>query len=227
MRNKNIIIFLALIIAALFAIVILFKNNSLNLNPSNNNYSGPFSKEFNSLESNSQVVKNPNYERIKKLVITIENTSLSSDEKYKNLVDAHQRLYRLYADTNDNTLYQLNTELSNFAKSNYSKNYKSEDFYLDCLDPKCSDSPQPEEILTIIDQVKSSNLPKEIRDNDIELLTNYSYTRKDQSEGRFSNYKFWAENIKKDPDYIKAGLNEKLYNEMIDYLSKNYPLLIR
>ena len=94
-----------------------------------------------------------------------------------------------------------------------------------CYDSSCADSPQPQEILDIIDEINSSSLPDEAKKLDSEILIVYTFATKDHNQtiAKVNNYYFLAQSIKRSSEYEKAGINIKISDEIMNYLNKNYP----
>ena len=158
--------------------------------------------------------------------MSLEDPKLSKKQKYDNLTSAENNLFDTYLMTKNNKVYTFNTKLNDFSKTNFPEYYKEGDFgLLVCYDSSCADSPQPQEILDIIDEINSSSLPDEAKKLDSEILIVYTFATKDHNQtiAKVNNYYFLAQSIKRSSEYEKAGINIKISDEIMNYLNKNYP----
>lgn len=182
------------------------------------------------------------YDEIEKAVLSLSSDPVLSDNKhYKNMVDDLEKLRAnnlskkqrvtlarlliddfgaLYAETNDHSLYQLGNDIKNFVEPNFGKDAE---FNPPCLDPICADRPQPEAIMTVINQIQEADLPESLKHDHIKDLTNYGYFTKDYDETRTQAYLFTAADILDNKSYIKAGINKNISDQIIEYVKKDFP----
>lgn len=180
------------------------------------------------LDTDSTISENARYQKLKKYLISLESPTLSKKQKYDNLALAKSNLFDAYISTKNNKLYVFSNKLTDFTKTNFSEYYNvKKDIRLVCFNLDCADSPQPKEILYVVQEINSSNLPSEAKSIDTEILIIYSFTKKDEAIARVKNYYYLANMIKRSSNYEKAELNIKIYNEIIDYLKNNYPDLLK
>lgn len=178
------------------------------------------------MENDSSIPKNARYQRMKERIMSLEDPKLTNEQKYENLIQAETNIFETYLFSRNNKVYAFNKKLDEFAKINFPEQYKKDDFnLLVCYDPACADSPQPEEILTIIEEISNSSIPDEVKKQSIEILDLYTYATKEKNQviALFDNYYYLGQAIKNDPDYQKAGLNTKISEEIFNYLKEKYP----
>jgi len=174
------------------------------------------------LGSISEIRNTGTYSLILEKINVLENPNVSKEDKSNAFGIINERSLGLYSSTNNNELYKFRISLNEFYKLNFPDKPQNTLKPM-CLDPKCAENPQPQEILNVIETIKNSNINEAIKENDIQNLTNFGYMGNDHTESKVGNYLIVANDIKNDKNYIEAGLNEKIYNDIVGYIKKTYP----
>ena len=229
-KGKIILIICLLALIVLISAVIIFLNNPNRV--SSNNVAVDFGlkgysqlkTEVNNLFSDQTIAQSPAYTKFVTQLTTVENVNDSAKNKYHSLTLAYGYLVEAYNQTNDHALYSLPQEVNNFAKANFSKLYKQNDFYkINCADKICADSPQPPEMLKIVDEINASSIPAPVKDTFVKDLINVGYVSKNNPRYKTFAYIIVAGIFNGSGALTQAGLNTKLSQEILDYLQKVYP----
>jgi len=226
--KKNKILLIILIILVIICLVVLINSRLLNNNQSTKTATelkgyDVLKQNIDELDKDQSIPKNARFQDLKEKIISLEDPNQSKKQKYDILASTETNLFDTYLLTKNNKLYALSSKINAFSKTNFPQYYKENDFkLLICYDPICADSPQPKEILSIIDEINSSNLPDDVKKSDTDILYIYTYATKEQAYARVENYYFLAQMIKKSSDYEKVGLNIKISDEIMTYLNNNY-----
>lgn len=166
--------------------------------------------------------KDPQYQKMLLKLNALESKNLSREEQYTLLEEAGGALNFAYASTNNHDLYILEKGLVDLIRSNFpEKNFPASE--PSCFDPVCAENPQPKEILAVIEEIKKSNVPEGLKDDNIRDLTNFGYLNKKDNYSKAGDYLFVAQDIKNNKDYTSAGLNIKLSDAIIDYVRTTFP----
>jgi len=100
-------------------------------------------------------------ETIKAKFDDLKNDELSDQEKYNSLFLIRMNLSSTYNKNHDPKLRSfINNELIQFAKNNFSKEFKENDFLQTCSDLECGEKISAE-LEKIITDIKRSNIPPE------------------------------------------------------------------
>ncbi|MBI3984483.1 MAG: hypothetical protein HY344_00880 [Candidatus Levybacteria bacterium] len=155
----------------------------------------------------------------------IADKNLSDKEKYEATKLLFTDLIFVYADTNNPEAAKILDNIISFAKDNFPKEYNEEDdkLYYPCLDESCADSPQPPEILTIIEDIKESDLDPRLKESVIEDLTNTGYRSKDEAKTKVYQYLLIAEDLKENAPKSPTNVNAELADKIIDFVKTQYP----
>jgi hypothetical protein len=173
------------------------------------------------LNREPSLISNNNYAKFIESLNQLEDTKLSREEKVNKLQNARADLISAYFDTNNNSLYLLQNNLNKFIESNFQELGNLEN--PQCFDEKCAKNPQPKEILDVIDEIKNSSLPQDIKDEDIKYLLNYGYINQEHNYAKAIDYLSMAENIRYSRDYTEAGINLTIYNKIVNYVKNAFP----
>lgn len=171
---------------------------------------------------NTQLSKNSEYFRAIKYLAKTKSES-SKNQEYSDLSISFSFIESVYARTNIHEFYSLAKDYDTFAKANFSNLYKTNDFFIPCMDTACADSPQPQEIISIINEINGSTVPDLIKKSFVQNLTNITYISKTQAHLKTDGYLIVAAAIENSGSFKRLGLNTKLANEIIDFLKKEYP----
>lgn len=218
-----IIFFLLLLIPTCIYFIISINNHNTNI--SNTNYSNYEStkQKITSLAQENSLSATPDYGKVMFFFLKLEDKTLTEKDKYNNLVLAQDYLEILYSHTNNHKLYGLNSKLADFSKENFPNYYKKSDFApIVCLDATCAQNPQPKEILQIIEEINSSNIPQVVKDSFVRSLINPGYMNDNMLDSKVLNYMVASDGLKTSGALTKAGLNEKLSQELNSFLEKKY-----
>ncbi len=235
-KNRIVLATIAVLIFILFAFTtILYLDNGNLINSFSgrgNSTTNPaglvgydnLKKEITSLISkDSAVSKNPNFQKVLAQINSLENTKLSKDKKFNILEDASEYLVFAYVETANHNLYTLEEILDKFMRTNFPEkglpNIKPA-----CFDPSCAQNSQPEKILAVIEEIKNSDIPDYLKENDTANLITFGYLNDDSSSSlKANNYLDMAEVIKKNELYTRAGINLKIYDQINEYVKNKYP----
>ena len=229
-KGKIILIICLLALIVLISATIIYLNNSDRV--SSNNVAVDFGlkgysqlkTEVNNLFSDQTIAQSPAYTKFFTQLTTVENVNDSASNKYHSLTLAYRNLTEAYNQTNDHALYNLPQELNNFTKVNFPKLYKQNDFAkIYCADTTCADTPQPPEMLKVVDEINASNIPAPVKVTFVRDLTNAGYLSKNNTQFKTFAYIIVAGAFNGSGALTKAGLNEKLSQEILDYVQKTYP----
>lgn len=172
----------------------------------------------------TEISSQPLYSRFVNKLKVLENPNITDKERYKNLQDSFMLLRVLYSETNNSKLYSFEEYFGNFVKDNFPKLYKKSDFTFFCQDPACAGtSPQPSEILTIVEEIKNSDFPDPVKNSTIKDLLNIGYLPNQDKSDKFGNYAFMANLIKNYGSFSKTNVNEKISNDIFRFLQKTFP----
>ncbi|OGH11302.1 MAG: hypothetical protein A3B38_00555 [Candidatus Levybacteria bacterium RIFCSPLOWO2_01_FULL_36_13] len=225
-RNRIIIIISLLVFVVLILTAIYFLD-SFSDNSSNSTSLKNFDtikNQAKSLASDSQINSNASYQKILSQLARAENKNLSNKEKAKILDVTGSYILDAYYYTNNHKLYLYAQAFNNFLIENIGEKAR---LNIPCYDPECAENPQPKEILNVIEEIKQSQLPQGLKDSVILDLTNFGYLRNGYGLPTYNikigSYASLANTIRKDPEFIKAGINEKIYNDIVNYLRVEYP----
>lgn len=163
------------------------------------------------------------YIRAVKRLNSLTDKNLSEKDKYQALSQAQVLLFILYSDTNNPKLYPTQKDFRDFAKENFPKLYnEKEDFLIGCVDSTCADSPQPPEILDIVNDIKSSTLSAHLQQNLTRYILNVGYMPKNAVKARGSAYLIRVELIN-DAFGTPYGETNPISNKLKKFIKENYP----
>ena len=180
-------------------------------------------QKINALASDTSIAENGYYLRLINKLNIVEDKNTSEQNRYKALLDAAYFLETFYSSTNNPKLHTLNNDLDVFAKTNFPKYYKPISFLYYCQDSTCTEAPQPKEILNVIDEINSSNIPDLIKKSHVRNLINIGYIEKKYVRPIAQGYLLTANMMRADEDLKKEGLNKKLADELNNFVKKTYP----
>lgn len=155
---------------------------------------------------------------------TLENPKSSQEDKYKALALIASFTQSLYSDTHNPKLYSfINNDLVNYAKKYFSEFYKEAYFVYSCQDPSCAQNSQPKEILAVIEEIKTSDFPPQVKQTLSEDLLNAGYRSKAETPGKVSQYMLLAQMIKNNKNFSPTGQNLKIAQEIENYVKNTFP----
>ena len=224
------IICLILVIVLISGIIIYLGHNQNSVSPKNvavdfglKNYA-QLKTDINKAFTDSTISQSPSAEKFYSQLTQVEDTTLSTTDKYKALTMGYLYLRQAYRETNDHALYALPQEYANFVKTNFPKEYKQQNFgKIPCQDKICEDEPQPAEILKVIDEINTSSIPDVVKTTFVRDLLNAGYVTKNDPRFRAFAYYMDANALSGSGALTDAGLNMKLSQEVLDYIQKTYP----
>lgn len=223
MLSKRIIaIFLVIIVIILAVVILLMNQNTISFNSIGNNLKGYSNLKtgFKSLKLPQDTIKN-----VTDQFNILENNKSTPQDDYNSVLRITFFLSHAYSISNDHSIYSyIVKDLNSFAKTNFTKYYKTQDFKITCQDALCAESPQPTEIIKIINEI--NNLTS-IPDYDKKAATqNLEYAMYFPNNPRFSKASMYYQaetNIRFDPFFIKANVNQKIADEIDAFIKQVYP----
>jgi hypothetical protein len=231
-RKNKFVVLISILAAAiiLLTVLIIFLNNS---GVSNNNkaidltqYKGyaQLKQEITGLSSDPQLANSASFNKVVVKLSVIEDKTVSPKDKYTALTLISNNLEDVYVLTNNHKLYSLPADINSFAKENFPTFYKAMDFATThCVDETCAQSSQPPEILKIADEIKNSTKDEVVKSILTRDLLNPGYLSNNDINTKVSSYIFVINVLKQDQTLKQAGLNDKLFNELLDFVKKTYP----
>jgi hypothetical protein len=168
------------------------------------------------------VAQNPDYTKFVTKLITVEDKTVSAQNKYKTLIMADQYLDIAYSQTNDHALYALQNEVNSFGKTNFPTFYKQYDFSgTGCLDKTCAKNSQPAEVLAIVTEINTSSIPAVVKTSFVRNLLNPGYMN--DNRAKTEDYLIVASVLNSSGTLKGVGLNTKLSQELLNYIKSAYP----
>lgn len=165
-----------------------------------------------------------NQDKLSKAISALENKNNPNKVRFNALRVIEEVISSQYGKTNNHKYFTLLYDLDKFAKENFPKDYEAGiGFKSVCQDPKCADSPQPPEILQIIEEVKKSDLPLYVIDNVAGELKNTTYIEKKYKQITFDSYYFDLAEIKNYLDASPSASKTKIYIDFKKFLQQNFP----
>ncbi len=154
---------------------------------------------------------------------TQQIASSSKKDSYDNTARGYDSLTSLYSITSNPKLVPIIKAYSLFAKENFPSEYKSSQFVYLCQDPTCAETPQPPEILKIIDEIKQSDFPKQVQKDTAQNLLTTGYLPKANEEQKFNEYLFMVQALRNYGEFSKSGENIKISDELYNFVKKAFP----
>lgn len=227
-RNYKQLIFIGIIIIILSSIGIIYFINYNNPPKSAKITYKSDLKGYSELRPKiDSLLENPNVppvmvSRVSLKYKTLEDNEKSSKDKYDATLAINFYLNSLYSDTNNPIFRPISEDLGNFAKLNFPTLYEKKMFDTVCQDKSCAESPQPKEILKIIDDIKKSNLPDELKKTTAQDLLNPGFLPNNKRSGKVRVYFIILNTIKGfTTDYPSKEI-QNIYNELDNYLEKYF-----
>ncbi|MEK7551643.1 MAG: hypothetical protein AAB532_03515 [Patescibacteria group bacterium] len=226
-KNRVRLIVLSLLFLILIIIGIIFyldysKDNLINQSSGLKGYT-QLQVRIKSLASDKEIASSNYYLRAFEKINNLSSNKLSNKEKYESLVQARIFLSSLYSDTNKKSLYQIHKDLRGFAQNNFaSYSNGKNDFPITCMDSSCADSPQPTEIINIVNDIKTSSISSRLKNDLIIHLQNVGYLPKTNTKLKATAYLIMLDVMKDYYGITKSGSNP-IVNEYITFLGKYYP----
>lgn len=175
------------------------------------------------LGQDKTIVNNGNYGRLVRHLSSLENTTLSDNEIYDIIKNVGYDILFLYSDVHNPKVQKVYYDVETLAKVNVPKLYKKEQFFIYCQDTTCQDTPQPSEILAIIEEIKASSVADYAKQAQIDNLLNVGYVSKNLPEVRVFSYYNVSRIIRNDGEFTNEGINNKIADEVYNYVLKTYP----
>lgn len=228
-KNKKVSFILLLVVLVIiltgFIYYINFTDGQVSNTAVGNNLIGyqEFKQKANQLAQDPSIAKTPLYARFVQTLSVLEDKSSTDENKYKALTNAGNFLQSLYADTNNHDLYLFNSNLASFTQKNFPKLYKKSDFLINCMDSICADSKQPEQITGIIEQLKQSDFPEDVKNSSIKDIVNTGYYSDKNLLTKAANYLILASIINSYSSFTKTGVNVKISDSLYNFVKSYYP----
>lgn len=174
-----------------------------------------------SVVTKSNGSKNTIYSRMQKQMIILEDNKKTDKDKYNALVILVFYLKSEYSYTNNHEYFDLiNVDAANFAKTHFLKYYDEISFKTSCQDKSCAKNSQHPEIITILEEIKNSDFPPEIKETLTQDLINTGY--KNESTARAEQYMILADMVKNGNSYSASGTNIKIADDIFSLVKKHY-----
>lgn len=228
-RNKVIILLIGLVILIVFLTSFIFYLNSpknqSTISSSQIQAANVLKQKVDSILSADSKASGLNEgTRLDQKFNIVEDTSTSEKEKFDALAIIADFSQSLYSSTNNPKLYSyINTDLINYAKKYFPKFYNNSNFVYPCQDTSCEDSPQPKEILKIIDEINASDFPDQVKKDLSRDLINTGYRSQKEEIGKFNQYLIIASNIKNNSWFSKTGETLKIAQDLENFIKETYP----
>lgn len=228
-KDRKIIIIIILIILLVLLSVTIFLINSKQKNPLTTNSNMTLENELINHEKKLDQIltakeKSDKEYIVLKQLLELTRTEKEVKEKYKNYKAASDKVQLLYSLYNNSALYSyINEDMNNFAKKNYQDYYEESAFDYPCQDSKCADSQQPAEILTIIEDLKASDLPEVYKNNYIQNLKNTGYESNKNPHSKAWQYFMTAKSLENSSDLSPSGVNLLIANKISEFIKSKYP----
>jgi hypothetical protein len=224
-KNKKILLLLTLLILVFILVGSVFLiDNALNGSTSTvgGNLKGyaQLKQKFDALAATNQNAYRTAMEQFN----VLEDKKASAKTQYTALAKTAFYLSDDYAKLFNPKIYSLvNKDFAAFAKNNFGSYFKQNDFSIPCQDPTCAESPQPKDIINIINEIKAEpNIPDGDKNAMIGNLTNAGFiTGSDYNKAW--NYFMAGQIIRSEDMFTKAGVNDKYANEVQDYIKNKFP----
>lgn len=178
-------------------------------------------KEILQLEKSEKISNNAAYRRVLRKLTEIENQELSKAEQAEQFRLLDSYLYQVYVETNDPEIYKFYQEFKQFAESNYGD--LGLKINVQCQDPTCAEEPIPDEILAVINEIEASNIDENLKTETVLQLRNTSYLNEKDAEIKVVQFLGLADSIKSEKLFVDEGINQKLYDEIREFVQSKYP----
>lgn len=172
--------------------------------------------------SDSQLQQNSEYARSIKYLLKIKEDK-NKDQQYKDFQSSFGYLLNAYASSNNHKIFTLGNSFKKFAEENFPGRVKGHSFEIVCMDPQCADSAIPSGLAHIIDEVKQSQAPDPVKNSFINNLMNMSYISEKNTYSKAFGLLIMVNALKHSGAFTKLGLNEKLSNELLNFIKTAYP----
>lgn len=224
-NNRIYIAFLFVIIVLIIVAVIAINLIDKYSNPlSNSKFSD---KDLNELNLSINNLKSSPYSGRGKIDEYFKNITVekSESEKIKYIEALFTEIVFNYSETNDPNYVKTLELIKSYISKNFPKYYsENKDTYnYPCIDPSCADTPQPKEILNIVEEIKKSDLPKELQTTLIMDLINTGYRSKTQNETKATQYFLLAQDLKNNIDASKTKQNIIIGDKLLNFIKNNFP----
>lgn len=218
--NSHKLIMSIVILIIILGILVLVFYSQFNKIASENDGIKVLDTEFTKI-TNEREKADPEYIKAKNL-FNDAALAKTSDEKYKNLVAASEKVQLIYSTYNNKKLYKyINEDLASYAKGEFPDQYNANSFDYPCQDPSCAESEQPKEILAIVEDIKKSDIPQFYKDNFIRNLINTGY--ESGSHSKAWQYYATARSFEASSDLSPSGANLVISNDIKAFLKSTYP----
>lgn len=155
-------IILSIVVLVLTAVIALLAIYFLNLRERKSNPS-VLIKNTNELIKDSSRKQTP--ESIQVILNQLSNKDLAADKKYQALVDTAEYLGSLYNETRAPGIRKyVQEDLKNYAKENFSKYFRPEDFKITCTDPYCGEKIESEMKKALSEIDSNNNFNQDFKD---------------------------------------------------------------
>ena len=173
------------------------------------------------LSNDKQIASDTNYSKLIRNLNEFDNKSLTKDEQLSLLKKIIDNAFNSYARTNDHRLYEFQKTLANYINKYFPEIGRIED--PQCMDPSCAQNSTPKEILAIIEEIKASTVPQELKNEINHELITFSYIHNDDAYTKAYDFIFVAEDIKTNKEFVDSGNSERWSGEIINYVKKTFP----
>lgn len=222
MNKKLILLFLSVILLIISVLGALYIVDQKNSPPPLSDYD-TLTKEIAKAQKISTISNNQRFNVFVEKIASLNNSNMTPQQQLNVVEFAWNYLYAAYSQTNNPELYTLSQEFKIFAEKNFgNQGYK---VYVQCLDPSCAKNGIPQEVQAIINEINASNLSSGTKNDFNSELKTFTYINDNNADAKVIDFLGLAASIQVDPDFTKAGLNEKVSNEIRNYVKSAYPSL--
>ncbi|MBP9716871.1 MAG: hypothetical protein KBD51_02905 [Candidatus Levybacteria bacterium] len=163
-----------------------------------------------------------NPSRVEEKFAILEDKKNTNEARYSALDNLAFFYGSAYSDTNNPRIKKYLLDLGKYGEKEFPTLYKKGPFNPVCQDTTCAPA-TPEEIKSIISQIKSSDMPKEDMERINKNLANASMVENDAQDFKFYVYNQTYTEIKNIADASSSSALLKAHEDLGLFLAKTYP----
>jgi hypothetical protein len=214
------IFFLAILILGSLAAIILLQSSGNKIN-----YQGydAFLQQVNTVATDPSLNSSPYLSKFTAQLNILSDKNADEGSKYTSLVQAGSQLQFLYTLSSNPKIRNLLDTLNTFAKNNFPTEYQQNQFSYFCQDSGCTDDPPPPTLLKIVDEIRNSDFPTNIKTTNSQHLLSLSYYQKKDAAAKVYRYLGFAYVIRGYAYLTKTGANTQIADNLYNYVKSYYP----
>lgn len=130
-------------------------------------------------------------DRFQKSLSDLNNSKLSSKERYKALSDLIFYFGDAYGRTNDPAVRKYLLSLSDPAKKAFPKDYIESTFIITCADPECGEKTSPEisKLIIEVQNLSVDNVYKNTISRNLKIASNVPYVTDDNKQDKLGSFR--------------------------------------